>query len=142
MNADEIRAVQLEVVTRETEDGPLQYAVDINLRKFEMLREIAAQLAEGNAKPNPMTDLMRDYIDKFVPLLQSMVTPSQVVPVFRAVDPTLSETPQHLGCFVLLPDGTYAMAINGENPGMVPLEMDEAQRLIAVMSKPLKGKPQ
>lgn len=50
MTADEIRAVKLEIVTRQTDEGPLQFAVDLNARKFEMLREIATQLAEFNER--------------------------------------------------------------------------------------------
>lgn len=50
MTAAEIRAVKLKLEKRETEDGPLEFSPDLNLKKFEMLREIAAQLADLNAR--------------------------------------------------------------------------------------------
>ena len=48
MTPDEIREIEPTIETRQTEDGPFQYSPDINQKKFEILREIAAQLAEGN----------------------------------------------------------------------------------------------
>jgi hypothetical protein len=118
--------------------------------KFTVLREIAAQLAEQNAIARESLDMrkaddanMKAFREQSLRTAGEMrdviAAPPQLVPVFRVPPP--SEQPEHLGCFVLLPDGTYAMAVNGERPGMVPLELEEAQRLIAVMSKPPEGKP-
>jgi hypothetical protein len=47
--------------------------------EFAILREIAAQLAELNAKPNPMEKLMEGFIQQFGPILKSM-TPSPPPP--------------------------------------------------------------
>jgi hypothetical protein len=124
---------------------------------FAVLREIAAQLAEQNeleraaqtfdretvtqqqSETEERNALLGKSLAEIGAVKNIMSAPPSLVPVFRIPPP--GEQPQHLGCFVLLPDGTYAMAVNGETPGMVPLELEEAQRLIAAMSKPPEGKP-
>jgi hypothetical protein len=112
-----------------------------------VLREAAAQLAEH-------TVIMRhnaDRADRAEERLQKLIADapklfadmmaatqqSSPVPVFRV--PPAGPMPEHLCCFVLMPDGSYGIAIEG---GIVPVEPEEAQRIIAVLSKPAEGKPQ
>jgi hypothetical protein len=133
----------------------LAYTTDgEHIHRFVILREIAAQLAEQNALARESLEMrkaddasMKAYREDSLGTARAMkdvltaTAPPTLVPVFRQVNP--SDQPEHLGCFVLLPDGSYAMAINGVNgPGMVPLEPEEAQRLIALLQKPAEGKPQ
>jgi len=140
VNADQIRAMDMKIAER-----------DFEAAKFIVLREIAAQLAEQNAlarealavrkaEDENMKAFREQSLTQVGSMRDAIVAPSPAVPIFRMAQP--SETPQHLGCFVLMPDGTYGVAINGETgPGIVPLEREEAQRLIAVLSKPAEGKP-
>jgi hypothetical protein len=43
------------------------------LEPAKYLCEIAAQLAEMNAKPNPMADVMKGFVEQFGPILKSMM---------------------------------------------------------------------
>jgi hypothetical protein len=146
---DEIRAINLPKSAQD-EDWPL----------FKCVREIAAQLAEQNAltradqetrralaeeariNETKRNEILESSIGGMDAIRKTMTAPPQLIPVFRVPNP--SDQPEHLGCFVLLPDGNYAMAIHdaqGGPPGMVVLEPEEAQRLIAILSKPSEGKP-
>jgi hypothetical protein len=107
------------------------------------LREIAALLAERNelgriadernaAESKKRDELLATSSAGIEAFRKSVETPAQIVPVLRI-----------LGCFVLLPNGTYGMAISGENgPGIVPFEDEEAKRILAILTKRSEGKPQ
>ena len=101
-----------------------------------MLREIAAQLAEQNELMRADQEFRRAVANEqreeskkrdallatssiaIEGLRKSYEAPPELIPVFRApAEP--SETPQHLGCFVLMPDGSYGMAVERAGPGIV-----------------------
>jgi hypothetical protein len=117
-----------------------------------MVREIAALLAERNelgriadernaAESKKRDELLATSSAGIEAFRKSVETPAQIVPVLRIPSP--GEQPEHLGCFVLLPNGTYGMAISGENgPGIVPFEDEEAKRILAILTKRSEGKPQ
>jgi hypothetical protein len=138
-----------------------------------MLREIAAQFAEQNELMRADQEFRRAVANEqreeskkrdvllatsstaIEGLRKSYEAPPQLVPVFaRPAEP--SEIPQHLGCFVLMPDGSYGMAVRSEQgpgivgmavqgeqgPRIVALDPEEAKRLLAAISRPPEGKPQ
>lgn len=145
MTAEEIRALR-------PTSAPLSSGDYLKYEAMGMfLREIAAQVAEQTAIAREALEMrkaddvnMKAYREQSLRTASEMkdviAAPQQTIPVIRIPPP--GEQPEHLGCFLLLPDGTYGVGIVGENgPGIVPLEMEEAQRLIAVLSKPPEGKP-
>lgn len=126
-----------------------------------MLREIAAQLAEQNELMRADQEFRRAVANEqreeskkrdallatssiaIEGLRKSYEAPPELIPVFRApAEP--SETPQHLGCFVLMPDGSYGMAVQGEQgPVILALDQEEAKRILAAISPTAReGKPQ
>lgn len=139
MTAEEIRALHM---------NPFDEKDD--LPGFVVQREIAAQIAEQTAIARESLEMrkaddanMKAFREQSLRTASEMkdviAAPSQI-PVLRAVTP--GDVPQHLGCFLLLPDGTYGMGVDGPSgPGIVPLDQEEAQRLIAALSKPPEGKP-
>jgi hypothetical protein len=101
VTAEQIREVQLTVIKRETEDGPLEYAVDLNLRKFEMLREIAAQLAEQN---------------------QGLAEERRAI---------MADGDVHLGCLVRKPDGAHVISTDNGVLRLEPDEAKRIVGMIA-----------
>jgi hypothetical protein len=73
VTAEEIREIEPSIERRDTDEGSVSFSPDINIKKFYVLREIAAQLAEMNAKPNPIKKMMEGFIEKFTPFLQGMM---------------------------------------------------------------------
>ena len=125
-----------------------------------MLREIAAQFAEQNELMRADQEFRRAVANEqreeskkrdvllatsstaIEGLRKSYEAPPQLVRVFaHPAEP--SENPQHLGCFLLMPDGSYGMLVEGEQGrDIVALDPEEAKRLLAAISRPPEGKPQ
>ena len=139
----------------------LEISVEANsYLQIRILREIGAQLAEQNELMREDKKLRAEFRDeerneriKRDELLassaagidafrKSVEAPPQPVPVFRSSPQIVAgaDVPQHLGCLVLMPDGSHGIAVEG---GIVPLDPEEAKRLLAVLSNPpSEGKPQ
>jgi hypothetical protein len=113
------------------------------------LREIAVQLAEQNALARESLDLrkaddenLKSFREQSLRtaaemkgIMQSPPAPPQIV----AERGPLGPFPTHLGCLLLMPDGSHCIAIDGGE--FVPLEPAEAARILALLSKPPEGKP-
>ena len=141
MKADEIRATR---VMRK------------QFNEAIFLREIAAQLAEQNEQMREDMEMRRAIRKEqqaeqeriaaisggALDAMRKLTEPPRmvdIVPVFR---PANDESPQHLGCFVRLPDDTYGFAVNSDRgPGIVPIEIEEAKRILAILVPPSEAKP-
>jgi hypothetical protein len=118
---EEIRATQLTIVKRDTDDGPFEYAVDLNLRKFEMLREIAAQLAEHNQQ------LRDDRMGETLEVEGKIVS-------LNGVRVEYPGSVQHLACLVREPDGALKLATNTGQ--LIELDAADTARIVSLMSPP------
>lgn len=135
MNADEIRAVEF----------PATIHMRGNKQRFEMLREIAAQLAEQNQAIREDRELRHAIVEEeraarikrdemlsgyggTLGKVADSISPSQPPP--RLVFP--GEV-VHLGCLIREPDGTHAIA---SDAGLIRLEPAEAQRILSLISPP------
>jgi len=142
MTTDEIRQVELEII--ETKKG--EYSPNINKMKFVLLREIAAQLAEGNEILRQDRDFRRELaaeqraetqrrdallsrVGGNMEFMSEFVTkPPQLQPVRLAPPPEII----HLGCLICEPDGTHKIATNDGR--LVTLAPEEAQRITALIT--------
>ena len=116
-----------------------------------LIGEIAIQLAEQNELLRVDQEFRRSVVEeqraegkRRDALLEQSVGQIQTFadgakpPVFAIPVPGIN--PEHIGCLVLMPDSSYAMAIEGR---MIPLDPEESQRLIAILRmSPAEGKPQ
>jgi hypothetical protein len=148
MNCEEIRQLKAQLLS----DLRSKHVADESEKSIVLIfmAEIAAQMAEHNEFERLTQEWNRSQTEKRDELLaaaaasseairQSIAHP-QITPVFQVPQP--GEIPHHIGCFILMPDGTYGMAIQGEDgPGIVPLSEDEAKQLLALLSRPVEGKP-
>jgi len=117
--------------------------------QFVVLREIAAQLAEQNAIARESIDMRKaDDADMKAYREQALRTASETKDLIQAptrgpivipTGPQDTNEPQHLGCFLLLPDGSHGIAVA---PGIIiQMDPEDARRIIAAISKPPEGKP-
>jgi hypothetical protein len=140
---DEIRAMEF----------PSTRALMGNRQRFEIQREIAAQLAEQNALLRADSEFrralaveQREEAKKRDALLaaagagmeawrEQLENPPQPVRVTR---PGAPPEVAHLGCLICEPDGTHRIATNDGR--LVTLEPAEAARILALMSPPAESK--
>lgn len=119
--------------------------------QFVVLREIAAQLAEQNEQMREDREFRRIAVEeeraariKRDEMLSGYGgTLGKVADTIARPSPgpavMLEGVTTHLGCFLRLPDGTHALAVEG---GIINLDPAEAERILALTRKPEEGKPQ
>jgi hypothetical protein len=120
--------------------------------KIAMLAEIAAQFAEQNQQIREdretrrlITEENRSERKKQDELFAS--SNAGIEALRKSVEspptagiPVAGVAPEHIGCFVIMPDNSYALVTR--DGAFIPLEPDESKRLVALLQKPSAGKPQ
>jgi hypothetical protein len=154
VTADEIRACNQRFTKRFMKELPQVQGVE-HVAIFALANltnaawEIAAQLAEQNAIARESIDMRKaDDADMKAYREQALRTASETKDLIQAptrgpivipTGPQDTNEPQHLGCFLLLPDGSHGIAVA---PGIIiQMDPEDARRIIAAISKPPEGKP-